>query len=253
MFKQKKTLFLILSLIVCLTSCQHKKWTLVNYSSTRIPIDNSTDVIANKEYIAFLEPLRNQMDEEMNVVIGYSLQTMKVTRPESLLSNFCSDACRVEASLYLNKEVDLAIVNMGGLRTEIPEGDITIRKMFELMPFENEMVILWLKGDKLAALCDVIASIGGEGVSGIKFGIKDGRAVNPLVGGLPLDREKVYTIATNDYLAGGNDRLVQLAEYEKMEYTGITMRDMLINYIKSETIKGNKIKSQLDGRIYEIK
>jgi len=64
-----------------------------------------------------------------------------------------------------------------------------------------------------------------------------------------LDAEKLYTITTNDYLAGGNDKMVQLAEYEKRVNTGIKVRDMLLDYIKGETSKGNMIQSKLDGRI----
>jgi len=79
--------------------------------------------------------------------------------------------------------------------------------------------------------------------------IKDGKAVNITIDGKPLDTTKVYSIATNDYLAGGNDKMVQLAQAEKRVNTGIKVRTMLLNYIKNETKKGNKIQSKLDGRI----
>jgi len=64
-----------------------------------------------------------------------------------------------------------------------------------------------------------------------------------------LDTKKLYSIATNDYLAGGNDKMVQLAMYEKRVNTGIKIRDILLDYIKGETKKGNMIQSKLDGRI----
>ena len=253
MFLQKKNLFFILLLVVCCSSCQKKKWTLVQFSSTKIAIDSTTEATANKDYEAFLQPYIELMDKEMNVVIGQSAQTMQVSRPESLLSNFSADVFRKKGSDYLKESVDIGIANIGGLRTEIAKGDITIGKIYELMPFENELVILWLKGDKLAELLNSIASVGGEGVSGIKMGITAGKATSPTIGGKPLDVEKIYSIATNDYLAEGNDKMNQLAEYEKMEKTGIKIRDMFIEHIRKETEKGNQISSQLDGRIYEIK
>jgi len=218
-------------------------------TSTKIAIDASTDILADTGYIRFLQPYKKQVDEKMNLVIGRSAQTMRGHAPESLLSNFSADVYRKAASDFLKSEVDIAIVNLGGLRTIVPEGDITVRKVFELMPFENELVILYLKGDKLNALCQYFASMGGEGVSGLRFKIENNKAVEIRIGGKPLDANKLYSIATNDYLAGGNDKMVALALYEKRTNTGIKVRNMLIDYIKSETAKGNEIRAELDGRI----
>jgi 2',3'-cyclic-nucleotide 2'-phosphodiesterase (5'-nucleotidase family) len=117
------------------------------------------------------------------------------------------------------------------------------------MPFENELVILWLKGDKLTGLIQFFAKIGGEGVSGLRMHIANGRAVDVTVGGKPIDPDKLYSIATNDYLAGGNDGMVQLAQYVKRINTGLKIRSVLIDYIKNETKKGNMIQAKLDGRI----
>lgn len=185
----------------------------------------------------------------MNEVIGQAAETMKGHAPESLLSNISADIYLQTATDFQGENVDIAIVNLGGLRTVVPAGDITVRKVFELMPFENELVLLWLKGDKLNELLQYFAGMGGEGVSGLRMEIKDGKAVNITINDKPLDPTKVYSIVTNDYLAGGNDKMVQLAQAEKRVNTGIKVRTMLLNYIKNETKKGNKIQSKLDGRI----
>ena len=83
------------------------------------------------------------------------------------------------------------------------------------MPFENELVIVWLKGDKLLELLQFFAKVGGEGISGLRMEIQNGKAANISIGGKPLNTDKLYSIATNDYLAGGNDKMFQLAMYEK--------------------------------------
>jgi len=244
----KKILFASLILFTS-TSCSHKTWTITQQTSERIPIDSSTEIIADKSYEAYLQPVKQKLDVQMNEVIGQVAETMKGHKPESLLSNFNADVYRQTASDKLGEKVDIAIVNLGGLRTEIQKGDITVRKVFELMPFENELVIVWLKGDKLYELLQFFAGIGGEGVSGLHMEIKEGKAVNISIDGKPLENEKLYSIATSDYLAGGNDKMVQLAMYEKRVNTGVKIRTILLDYIKSETAKGNKIQSQLDGRI----
>lgn len=244
----KKILFIAI-LTVSLSACSHKTWQVIQATSVKIPIDNSTEKLADKNYTTYLQPIKQKVGEKMNIVIGQAAETMKGHAPESLLSNFSADVYKQTASTYLNENVDIAIVNLGGLRTVVNAGDITVGKVFELMPFENELVIVWLKGDKLLELLQFFASVGGEGESGIRMEIKDGKATNITIGGKPLDTSKIYSIATNDYLAGGNDKMIQLAQHEKRLNTGIKVRDMLLNYIKSETQKGNLIQSKLDGRI----
>jgi len=250
MFRTKH-LYLILFLLILVTSCQRQKWEIVEFSTSRIAIDSATDTIACQEFIAFLKPYKEELAQRMSAVIGQSAQTMRASRPESLLSNFGADMLRSEAQNRLNIPIDIGIMNVGGLRTEIPQGDITVGNIYELMPFENELVVLWLRGDKLGELFHSIASVGGEGVSGIRMGFRDGRAVNPTINGEPLDLERIYTIATSDFLAEGNDRMSQLAEREKIQIVGITIRELFMEHIKNETAKGNKINSQLDRRIYE--
>ena len=244
-----KNIICILLLSLTVTACAPKAWIITRATSVKIPIDSKTDAVADKSYIEHLQPLKQQLGVKMNVVIGEAAETMKGHAPESLLSNFSADVYRQAGTDYLGAQVDISIVNLGGLRTVIPAGNITVGKVFELMPFENELVILWLKGDKLSELIQYFATADGEGVSGIRMEISNGKAVNVSVNGNAIDPEKIYSIATSDYLAGGNDKMFQLAQYEKRQNTGIKLRDILLDYIKNETAKGNKIQSKLDGRI----
>ncbi len=244
----KKILFSFLILLFS-TSCCPKIWTITQESSIKIPIDSLTEATSDKSYEAYLQPVKLKVDSQMNVVIGQAAETMTSHGPESLLSNLSADIYRQAASEILSEKVDIAVVNLGGLRTVIPAGNITVGKVFELMPFENELVVLWLKGDKLYDLLQYFAGMGGEGVSGLRMEIQNGKAVNITVNDKALDKEKLYSIATNDYLAGGNDKMVQLAQYEKRVNTGVKIRTILLDYIKGETKKGNKIQSKLDGRI----
>jgi len=249
--KSKKILFIAI-LTLSLSACSHKTWQITQSTSTRIPIDNSTATLTDKNYENFLLPVKQKIDEQMNVVIGQASETMRGHAPESLLSNFSADVYKKAASNFLGNNVDIAIINLGGLRTVVNEGNITIGKVFELMPFENELVIVWIKGDKLRDLVSYFASMGGEGVSGLRMEIDGGKAQKVEIDGKPLDINKLYSIATNDYLAAGNDKMVQLAQNVKRVNTGIKVRDMLLDYIKTETKNGNKIKSELDGRIKTI-
>lgn len=246
---KKKEILLTLFFAVFVSACVESKMLVSEISGNKIPLNNATERLSEKSFGDFLAPYKAQLDEKMNEVIGNATENMPVHAPESLLSNFSADVYRQVASGYLKAPVDIAIVNIKGLRTSIPAGEIKVSKIFELMPFENELVLVWLNGSELLNLLQFFASIGGEGVSGLSMGIKDGRAIDVLIGDKAPDPDKTYIIATNDYLAEGNDGMKQLTRGVKRIDTGIKIRDMLIEFIRDQTAKGNKITAKLDGRI----
>lgn len=110
----------------------------------------------------------------------------------------------------------MGLVNMGGLRNILPEGDITVGDVFEILPFENSLCVLTMKGTDLRRLFEAIASLHGEGVSGIRLEItKDGKLLNAFVGEKPLKDDQLYTVATIDYLADGNGRMDAFLQAER--------------------------------------
>jgi 2',3'-cyclic-nucleotide 2'-phosphodiesterase (5'-nucleotidase family) len=129
---------------------------------------------------------------------------MKSYAPEVLFPIFAMMSFDVQL-LFFTSGGRCVCCKLGGLRTEIPAGSITVRNIYELMPFENELVILWIKGDKLIQLFQFFASVGGEGVSGIRMKVKNGKAVQILVGTIPIDPAKIYTVATV-IIREGNDQ-----------------------------------------------
>lgn len=248
-----KHFLLVISILLVITfspSCNKKEWIITNYSSIKIALDSATEQFVDKKYETYLDSMKKEMGEEMNIIVGQSAQKMTIGKPESGLSNFIADIYREAASTYLSENIDLSIVNIGSIRTNLSAGNITTGNVFEILPFENELIILWIKGDKLNSLLHTVALFGGGGVSGISMGIKDRKAINVLIGGEPLNPNKTYTIATNDFLAEGNDRMVQLAGYEKRINTGLEIRKIFIEYIQQQAEEGKPISSQPDGRIY---
>lgn len=245
-----KRITVFFSVLFVLTSCNTVGWQVYQAESVKIPLDKETEQYADESFKVFLQPYKVQLEKEMNEVIGFAVQDLKIHGPESLLSNFSADVYRQIASTAIQSPVDIAIVNLKGLRAPVPAGNITVSRIFELMPFENELVVLWVRGEELLSLFDFFASIGGEGVSGMKMGIREGRAVEVTIGGVPVDKDKIYVVATNDYLAEGNDGMTQLKNAAKRVNTGIKIRDMLIEYIRNESEAGRKINPKLDGRVY---
>lgn len=239
---------LILSSTVLL-SCTPKHWTLTETKSSKIAINSAAEAVADKEMAAFVEGYKHNLDKTMNRVIGQSAQTLSSGKPESLLSNWCADVYLQAASEYLKTPVDMAVVNLGSLRAPIPEGDVTVGHIFRLMPFENELVVLWLKGTEILRLLNIFALEGGQGVAGIQMEIENAKAVNCRIQGHPIEPEKLYSVATNDFLAAGNDRMTPLVASQKRADTGIKIRDMLMRFVQQEHNSGRKLNAQKDGRI----
>lgn len=229
--------------------CTQKKWVLTSAKTSKITIDSSLNNIADKDMMASIAPVKQNLDKEMNQIVGYSTSTMKAGKPESLLSNWASDVYLEAGSIFLKQPVDFAVVNLGGLRSYLPKGDLTVRNIFELMPFENELVLLWIKGEDAEKLFQIFAIEGGQGIAGVRFEIKDSKAVNITINGKPVDKNAVYVVATNDYLAGGNDRMTPLTNAVRKMDTGLKIRNIFMEKVIRETQKGNKIHSELDGRI----
>ncbi len=116
----------------------------------------------------------------------------------------------------LGKPADMGLVNMGGLRNILPKGDITVGAVFEILPFENSLCVLTMKGTDMKRLFKAIASLHGEGVSGIRLEInKKGELLNATIGGKPVVDDQLYTVATIDYLADGNGRMDAFLQAKK--------------------------------------
>ncbi len=108
-----------------------------------------------------------------------------------------------------------------------------------------------LKGVYLNHLFENIAARGGEGVSGVQLQItKDGKLLRAAVAGKPVVDDKLYTVATIDYLADGNDGMTALIQGEKRDCPpGATLRGLFMDYVERQTAAGKKITSRMEGRI----
>lgn len=205
--------------------------------------DSSTD--------AFINPYRKELESEMNVVLARSLYPLEKGQPESLLGNFVADLC-METAIELYKEdppIDFCVLNNGGLRNSLPKGNITRGKVFELMPFENELVVLTLSSETTMQLLEYIAAHNGVPVSGLRMSIKEGIPSDILIGGSKFDTSRSYKVVTSDYLATGGDSMTMFADALKTEQVGIMIRDAIIQYLISSNSKQPFISAQTDGRI----
>ncbi|MEL6655798.1 MAG: 5'-nucleotidase [Bacteroidota bacterium] len=195
-------------------------------------------------------PYRQSLDERMNTVIGEAGTRLYKEKPESPLGNWMADAIQRQVSKLAIPAVDVSIQNYGGIRIpEISEGEITVGKIFELMPFDNMVVIQEMSGLMVQRFFDHMAADGGWPVSSsARFIIQEGTAQQLTIGGEAIQTDRSYRVALPDYIANGGgdcDFLSDLAQ----ENTGILVRDMLIDEVVDQAAAGSPIIGKMDGRI----
>jgi 2',3'-cyclic-nucleotide 2'-phosphodiesterase (5'-nucleotidase family) len=196
-----------------------------------------------------IKPYGGRVNETMNTVVGIADISLDKTQPESTLGNFMADAFLEMAKQKYNTAVDVAFVNFGGMRlTQLPAGAITTGKIFELMPFDNLLLLQKIKGDVLQQVFDLMAGRGGWPLAGATMQIKDKKAVDVTVGGKPLNPAATYTIANSDFIANGGDNADMLRPIPQIT-NGYLMRDALFDYIKWMKAKGKNISAKIENRV----
>jgi 2',3'-cyclic-nucleotide 2'-phosphodiesterase (5'-nucleotidase family) len=216
--------------------------------------------LSGKEYsdedslvLLLVKPYKDTLDADMNLVLIRSDQVLDKGQPESRLGNMFSDICLAVTNEQYHpadgKLADFAFFNNGGLRNSLPKGDVTKGNIFELMPFENELIILTLNGATVKKIFNFIASKGGVPVSGLRMGIQNGMPVNMTIDGIPFDSSKVYKMVTSDYLANGGDECFFLQDAVKSETLHLKIRDALIDFLKLKGSRHELLHSDLDKRI----
>lgn len=208
-----------------------------------------------EEIRAILERGRAAVDSVKRPIIGEAEHALEKHIPESPLMNFAADALLETAIASTGEKIDIAVTNKGGLRSNIAAGTITFGDIYNVFPFENTLALLTLNGEQLQQLCEEIAAVGGEAISGMRLEISaDGKLLKATVDGKPIEKEEKYRIATSDYLSEGNDKLTALAlGTERVIKRDITIRNLMVEYIKSVAAKGKKLSAECDGRITIIK
>jgi 2',3'-cyclic-nucleotide 2'-phosphodiesterase (5'-nucleotidase family) len=227
------------------------KYALLSAKGQTISVDSTLDKAPDESSIAILKPYREKIDRQMSEVIGVSDEIMMKGKPESLLSNLIADIIKDATIQVIGNSADVGLVNIGGLRNILSKGEITIGAIYEILPFENSLCVLTIKGLYLKDMLQAVASLHGEGISGVRMEItNDGHLLNAFIRGQSIEDDKLYTVATIDYLAEGNGRMGALLRAEKKVCPeGMTIRDIVIHYIRKQTVEGKTIHSVLDNRI----
>lgn len=218
-----------------------------------IIISQETTPDRDEATVAIIKPYKMKLEADMNAVLALNESAMFKSNPEGALGNFVADLTLKKTNDYCKEgsiePAQLCLLNNGGLRTSLPEGDITKRRVFELMPFENELVILTLSGPKTLELFKYLGRINGMPLAGATMTISHKKPEDVMIGGVALDTTRQYRVVTSDYLAYGGDKMRFFKDPLNFELLHHKLRDAIIEFIMEEHAAGRKLSAKKDGRI----
>ncbi len=216
-------------------------------TSTRYELNSSFDSAPDTVAQRVLLPYKLRVHGTSAEVIGYSQTAMTVGRPESLLGNWAADAVMEYSDFADGKRADFCILNLGSMRAGMPQGELLLGDVENIIPYEDYLVIARLRGSDLLALMGEIAAVGGEAVSKeVRMSItREGALEDVSIGGERVENERIYSVVTLDYLADGYDKLPSMVKALEVKKSNICVRDALVEAVR----RAGTVSPHLDGRI----
>lgn len=200
----------------------------------------TTDLPEDPAFKKVIEPYKTELEGKMNTKISYTAVDLNKQGDNSNLGNLLADYTFEGADDWAKKNgipggVDAAVINVGGIRSTIGKGDILMKHIYEVMPFENEVMIVKMKGSDLKGLYDYYARTQKNNpVSRLYIETDNGMSVKELINGKEVEPAKNYYIATSDYLALGGDNMAYFGKGELIS-TGIKLRELFIEKFRANS------------------
>jgi len=217
-------------------------------SSQTVFLQVGEHIEEDQSYLDLITPYKIKLDHEMGQVIARGAKELKKNQGESPLGNLVADMQMRYSEKKFGRRVDISVVNNGGLRNSLPEGDITLGDVFELAPFENVIYLLELTADDVEKVAEYAVKGKNLGMTGLHVEGKDGKLISFTVGGQQVVPGKSYVMAINDYLANGGDHMKFLIPLPRLEESSILMREMILDQMKEWTAAGKAIDAAIEGR-----
>lgn len=186
---------------------------------------------------------------DVKTVIGYSKEAMIRQYPESELSNWFVDQMMESCAAKTGKKVDVGIVNFGGIRIDMPKGEILLDDMMSMFPFKNSLCYVALKGRYLREILEQMAATSFQALGGVRCEAKDKKLMSATIEGAPIDDEKIYGVATISFLLYGGDGISVAKHAEEVIKTEDYVIDIILPVVKELYKKGIPLEYHKDGRI----
>lgn len=232
-----------LFLFLFLLNCQQEKPHLYRIEGHKIEISDSLET--DKSIDSFIAPYRDHVNKDLDSVISYSMDTYSKRDGElnTAIGNLLADLVYQQANQVFKartgKDIDMVLLNHGGIRSIISKGTITKRTAYEIMPFENSLVVAQVKGTNILGAVEYLVGVKrAHPIAKLKIVLdKDDHLKSATVNGQPIDPEKTYYIATNDYLYNGGDHMDFFKPSDSLYVLDYKVRNAIMDYfMETDTI-----------------
>lgn len=203
----------------------------------QVPV--GSEIATDPSVEKFVSPYREAIQADLNTVLAHAPETLDKTKGEWQTNIGCmmADAALSQSEpVFFNRtgrHIDISLLNHGGIRANINKGDVTVRTAFEVMPFENSMVVAALEASEIREIAAyIVREKKPHPLAGLTFSIQNGAATDLKVNGMPLDEGRMYNVLTSDYLANGGDNMVFFKKAQEMVALDYKLRDLLIDYFR---------------------
>lgn len=220
------------------------------FSYRLIPVNKRLDARIDRDFADKLGVYSAQLEEAMSEVLGNCPQTLRKGSPQGLLGNWATDAMVEICEDVFGEKPDFAICNNGGLRAELPTGDVTRGRIYAVFPFDNKLSLLEMNGAKLLNLFDYEANYPEPVSAGVSLVIRDGAVESVKLGGKEIDPNATYKVCTIDYLSNSNRYC--LGEYLSRKDSEEYLYDLFCDHVGKLTSAGKNVTSSLDSRVTVI-
>lgn len=242
--------FLILGFLAVFSSCKTEKPGVTRIASDRIAIDNSIE--ADKQISEYIKPYKEHLNATLDSTLAYNPTLLSKSDGDlnTALGNLMADAVYIQTNPLFKKQtgkdLDMVLLNHGGIRAEIPAGNVSARTAYQIMPFENEIVIAELTGVKLKAMLRYLEQAKtAHPVSGIKIRAdKNFKILQATIDGKEIQDNKTYFVATSDYLSNGGDNMAFFKNPVNIYRTDYKVRNAMIDYFT----KIDTVQAKIDDR-----
>lgn len=225
--------------IFLLFSCAGKKYYNSKIEGKQIPVTAAAGEV--KSIDDYVSPYREHINKDLDNVLAYSSETLDKSKGEwqTTIGNLLADMTLEMGNPVFfareKKNIDITILNHGGIRSILPKGNVTTRTAFEIMPFENSLIIVELKGTEIREMANyIVKEKKPHPLNGLQINIdKSSMTVKSLsVNGKTLDDSKSYYVATSDYLSNGGDNMIFFKKALKSYDMNYKLRNLIIDYFK---------------------
>ena len=184
-------------------------------------------------------------------VVGYAPQEMSKYPPQSPLSNWFADSMLEMAERLTGERCDVSVNNFGGIRTDMPSGDIVVSDLLSMFPFKNYVTILRMRGSKLMEFFSWLASTQWQVLGGVQIECDGPEILSVRIGGEPLQEDKLYTVETNSFLLNGGDGIYLRDMAEECRILEYDNYDALLQLLREKKERGIQIAASIDDRIVD--